>query len=70
MLTSTQGGAVVTGDDDRYLGVVSFGQVVDHLRVVQAEAVERAPEVTASSEPEDHHDPDAPMDDSREPSDA
>jgi osmoprotectant transport system ATP-binding protein len=70
MLTSTQGGAVVTGDNDRYLGVVSFGQVVDHLRVVQAEAVQREPEVTASSEPEDKHDPDAPMDDSRESSDA
>ncbi len=70
MLTSTHGGALVTGDNDRYLGVVDFGQVVDHLRAVQAEVAEREPEVTASSRPEDHHDPDAPMDDSREPSDA
>ena len=70
MLTSTHGGALVTGDNDRYLGVVDFGQVVDHLRAVQAEVAERQPEVTASSAPEDHHDPDAPMDDSREPSDA
>jgi osmoprotectant transport system ATP-binding protein len=73
MLTSTHGGALVTGDNDRYLGVVDFTHVVDHLRVMQAEAAQREPEVTASSAPADRHDPDAPLDDStesREPSDA
>jgi osmoprotectant transport system ATP-binding protein len=70
MLTSTHGGALVTGDNDRYLGVVDFAAVVDHMRVMQAEAQQRQDSaVTAESTPEDHHDPDAPMDD-RESSDA
>jgi osmoprotectant transport system ATP-binding protein len=51
MLTSTHGGALVTGDNDRYLGVVGFTQVVDHLREVQAEAQDRAPDVGATSDP-------------------
>ncbi len=64
MLTSTHGGALVTGDNDRYLGVVDFGHVVDHLRVMQAEAADQAPEVTAASDPDDTHE------ESREPTDA
>ncbi len=69
MLTSTHGGAIVTGDNDRYLGVVDFGAVVDRMRVMQTEAQERQePDVVAESRPEDEHDPDAPMDD-RESSD-
>jgi len=69
MLTSTHGGAIVTGDNDRYLGVVDFSAVVDRMRVMQTEAQDRAASaVTAESRPEDEHDPDAPMED-REPSD-
>jgi len=70
MLTSTHGGAVVTGDNDRYLGVVDFTAVVEHMSVMQTAAQERQEaEVPAESNPEDDHDPDAPMDD-RESSDA
>ena len=64
MLTSTHGGAIVTGDNDRYLGVVDFGAVVDRMRDMQTEAQNRdATDVTAESRPEDDHDPDAPVDD-------
>jgi osmoprotectant transport system ATP-binding protein len=70
MLTSSHGGALVTGDNDRYLGVVDFTAVVEHMRVMQTAAQEKSEaEVPAESNPEDRHDPDAPMDD-RESSDA
>ncbi|MET0999968.1 MAG: ABC transporter ATP-binding protein [Marmoricola sp.] len=69
MLTSTHGGAIVTGDNDRYLGVVDFSAVVDRMREMQTEAQNRdTADVAAESRPEDEHDPDAPMDD-RESSD-
>ena len=35
MLTNSHGGAVVTGDRDRYLGVVDFAAVTDFMRVQQ-----------------------------------
>ena len=65
MLTSSHSAAIVTGDNDRYLGIVDFGAVVDHMRTLQQEAHQReADDVTAESNPEDHHDTDGPMDDS------
>ncbi len=65
MLTSSHSAAIVTGDNDRYLGIVDFGAVVDHMRSMQNEAQDRqASKVTAESNPEDDHDEDAPMDDS------
>jgi len=74
MLTSTHGGALVTGDNDRYLGIVDFAAVVERMRVMQIEAQQRKDSsVTAQSNPEDEHSPDVPMDDSndhRESSDA
>lgn len=42
MLSSSHGGAVVTGDRDQYLGVLEFGAVTDHVRAVQADAEERS----------------------------
>ena len=64
MLTSTHGGAIVTGDNDRYLGVVDFGAVVDRMREMQDEAQQRQTQtVAAESRPEDQHDPDVPTDD-------
>ncbi len=56
MLTNSHGGAVVTGDRDRYLGVVDFAAVTDFMRT-QQEALERAGsgDVPAESNPEDEH---------------
>ncbi|MEO5652582.1 MAG: ABC transporter ATP-binding protein [Marmoricola sp.] len=65
MLTSSHSAAIVTGDNDRYVGIVDFGAVVDHMRAIQNEAQDReSSKVTAESDPEDHHDENAPMDDS------
>ena len=38
MLTSSHGGAVVTGERDQYLGVVGFSAVTDHMRSLEEEA--------------------------------
>jgi osmoprotectant transport system ATP-binding protein len=56
MLTNSHGGAVVTGDRDRYLGVVDFTAVTDFMRQ-QQEALEHAStrEVPAESHPQDRH---------------
>ena len=56
MLTNSHGGAVVTGDRDRYLGVVDFGTVTDFMRQ-QQEVLERAgaSDVPAESNPSDEH---------------
>jgi osmoprotectant transport system ATP-binding protein len=40
MLSSSHGGAVVTGDRDQYLGVVVFDAVTDHIRMLEAQAGE------------------------------
>ncbi|WP_340539685.1 ABC transporter ATP-binding protein [Nocardioides sp. GXZ039] len=40
MLSSSHGGAVVTGDRDQYLGVVDFASVTDYIRTMEAEAGE------------------------------
>lgn len=42
MLTSSHGAAVVTGDRDRYLGIVYFHDVVGHMRTQQEQLVEEA----------------------------
>jgi osmoprotectant transport system ATP-binding protein len=56
MLTSNHGGAVVTGDRDRYLGVVDFASVTDFMRQ-QQEALEKADsgDVPAESNPQHEH---------------
>ncbi len=56
MLTNSHGGAVVTGDRDRYLGIVDFAAVTDFMRS-QQEQLERAAsdDVPAESNPEDEH---------------
>lgn len=56
MLTNSHGGAVVTGDRDRYIGVVDFAAVTDYMRA-QQERLEDAgsAEVSASSDPQDEH---------------
>ena len=56
MLTSSHGGAVVTGDRDRYLGVVDFTAVTDHMQA-QQERLEAAAasDVPAESNPQDEH---------------
>ena len=38
MLTSSHGGAVVTGDRDQYLGVIDFTSVTDHMRTLEQQA--------------------------------
>ncbi|MDO9457492.1 ABC transporter ATP-binding protein [Nocardioides sp.] len=38
MLSSSHGGAVVTGDRDQYLGVVVFDAVTEHIRSLEEEA--------------------------------
>jgi len=38
MLTSSHGGAVVTGDRDQFLGVIDFTSVTDHMRHLEQEA--------------------------------
>jgi osmoprotectant transport system ATP-binding protein len=58
MLTNNHGGAVVTGDRDRYLGVVDFVAVTDHMRAQQRALEESGGpggDVPAHSEPEDGH---------------
>jgi len=40
MLSSSHGGAVVTGDRDQYLGVVVFDAVTDHIRSLEEQAHE------------------------------
>jgi osmoprotectant transport system ATP-binding protein len=56
MLTNSHGGAVVTGDRDRYVGVVDFAAVTDFMRV-QQEKLEEASvgDVHAESNPQDQH---------------
>jgi osmoprotectant transport system ATP-binding protein len=56
MLTNSHGGAVVTGDRDRYLGVVDFVAVTDFMRQQQEllETTQRD-DVYAESTPEDEH---------------
>jgi osmoprotectant transport system ATP-binding protein len=56
MLTNSHGGAVVTGDRDRYLGVVDFVAVTDFMRQ-QQELLENTQrdDVFAESTPEDEH---------------
>src|SRR6476646_390124 len=38
LLTSSHGGAVVTGDRDQYLGVIDFTSVTDHMRTLEQQA--------------------------------
>ena len=37
MLSSSHGAAVITGDRDRFVGVVDFDTVTEHVRATQAE---------------------------------
>ncbi|MEV5000986.1 ABC transporter ATP-binding protein [Nocardioides sp. LML1-1-1.1] len=37
MLSSSHGGAVVTGDRDQFVGVIDFAAVTDHVRALEAE---------------------------------
>ncbi len=39
MLTSSHGGAIVTGDRDQFLGVIDFVSVTDHMRLLEQQAV-------------------------------
>jgi osmoprotectant transport system ATP-binding protein len=56
MLTNSHGGAVVTGDRDRYMGVVDFAAVTDYMRAQQEKLeAEAASEVHAESNPEHEH---------------
>jgi osmoprotectant transport system ATP-binding protein len=56
MLTNSHGGAVVTGDRDRYLGVVDFVAVTDFMRQ-QQELLENTQrdDIYAESTPQDEH---------------
>jgi osmoprotectant transport system ATP-binding protein len=56
MLTNSHGGAVVTGDRDRYIGVVDFAAVTDFMRT-QQELLANAgsDEYRAESDPADEH---------------
>ncbi|WP_139977945.1 ABC transporter ATP-binding protein [Nocardioides litoris] len=38
MLSSSHGGAIVTGDRDQYVGVVNFDAVTDHIRAIEEKA--------------------------------
>ena len=40
MLTSSHGGAIVTGDRDQFLGVIDFASVTDHMRLLEQQAAE------------------------------
>lgn len=42
MLADTSGGAIVTGDRDEFIGVVTFDAVTDHMRKMTNAAQERA----------------------------
>lgn len=44
MLSSSHGAAVVTGDRDRFLGVVDFHAVTDHVRALEEQAERHAGE--------------------------
>jgi osmoprotectant transport system ATP-binding protein len=56
MLTNSHGGAVVTGDRDRYLGVVDFAAVTEFMRVQQEKLeAESGGDVPAESNPVDEH---------------
>ena len=56
MLTNSHGGAVVTGDRDRYVGVVDFAAVTDYMRVQQEKLLaESGSDVPAQSDPQDEH---------------
>jgi osmoprotectant transport system ATP-binding protein len=56
MLTNSHGAAVVTGDRDRYLGVVDFAAVTEFMRVQQEKLeAESASEVHAESNPQHEH---------------
>ena len=48
MLTSSHGGAVVTGRRDEYRGVIDFDTVTDHMRAAEKAAVEQ---LAAEAEP-------------------
>jgi osmoprotectant transport system ATP-binding protein len=64
MLTNSHGGAVVTGDRDRYLGVVDFVAVTDFMRTQQEELESsRGDQVPAASDPQDEHRDDITADD-------
>ncbi|MCW2712273.1 MAG: transporter ATP-binding protein [Marmoricola sp.] len=64
MLTNSHGGAVVTGDRDRYLGVVDFVAVTDFMRTQQEELESsRRDQVPAASDPQDEHRDDITADD-------
>ncbi|MCW2827780.1 MAG: transporter ATP-binding protein, partial [Marmoricola sp.] len=64
MLTNSHGGAVVTGDRDRYLGVVDFVAVTDFMRTQQEELEStRRDQVLAASDPQDEHRDDITADD-------
>ena len=56
MLTNSHGGAVVTGDRDRYLGVVDFASVTDFMRIQQEKLeAEAGADVHAESDPQHEH---------------
>ena len=56
MLTNSHGGAVVTGDRDRYMGVVDFASVTDFMRVQQERLeAESSGAVHAESTPQHEH---------------
>ncbi|MCM3514508.1 ABC transporter ATP-binding protein [Nocardioides sp. P86] len=50
MLTSSHGAAVVTGDRDRYIGIVTFDTVTDHMRLLEDRAVEERAHEQAAGE--------------------
>ncbi len=56
MLTNSHGGAVVTGDRDRYIGVVDFAAVTDYMREQQEKlSSESDSDIPAASDPQDDH---------------
>jgi len=56
MLTNSHGGAVVTGDRDRYIGIVDFASVTDFMRVQQEKLDnESGSDVHAASHPQHEH---------------
>ncbi|NYG57196.1 osmoprotectant transport system ATP-binding protein [Nocardioides daedukensis] len=52
MLTATHSKAIVTGDRDRYLGVIDFESVTEHMRQTERDAAERV-EQAGHEQPED-----------------
>ena len=50
MLTSAHSKAIVTGDRDRYLGVIDFESVTEHMRHTERQAAEHVAETTAGVE--------------------